>query len=79
MRLIILLFFIGLGAHTSIEWKSKDGSWYALKEFHKTVTENSKPVSNVITNATTAFCVHLMNQSVYKHSNETWKPEFNLV
>lgn len=80
----------GVTGSTKIEWnkeggipilkeKSKDGSWYALKEFHKTVTENSKPVSNVITGATTAFCVHLMNQSIYKHSIETWKPEFNLV
>ena len=59
--------------------KSKDGSWYALQEFYKTITENSKPVSNVITGATTAFCVHLMNQSIYKHSIETWKPEFNLA
>lgn len=80
----------GVTGATKIEWnkdggipilkeKSKDGSWYALSEFHKTVTENSKPVSNVITGATTAFCVHLMNQSIYKHSIETWKPEFNLV
>lgn len=80
----------GVTGATKIEWnkeggipilkeKSKDGSWYALKEFHKTVTENSKPVSNVITGATTAFCVHLMNKSIYRHSIEIWKPEFNLV
>jgi predicted dehydrogenase len=80
----------GVTGATKIEWnkeggipilkeKSKDGSWYALHEFHKTITENSKPVSNVITGATTAFCVHLMNQSIYKHSIEKWKPEFNLV
>ncbi|QNA45353.1 Gfo/Idh/MocA family protein [Lacibacter sediminis] len=80
----------GVTGATKIEWnkeggipilkeKLKDGSWYALKEFHKTFTENSKPVSNVITGATTAFCVHLMNQSIYKHSIETWKPEFNLL
>ena len=80
----------GVTGATKIEWnkeggipilkeKSKDGSWYAMKEFHKTVTENSKPVSNVITGATTAFCVHLMNQSIYKHSIETWKPDFNLI
>jgi predicted dehydrogenase len=80
----------GVTGATKIEWnkeggipilkeKTKDGSWYALKEFHKTVTENGKPVSNVITGATTAFCVHLMNQSIYKHSIEIWKPEFNLL
>ncbi len=80
----------GVTGATKIEWnkeggipilkeKSKDGSWYALQEFHKTVTENSKPVSNVITGATTAFCVYLMNQSIYKHSIETWKPQYNLL
>jgi predicted dehydrogenase len=80
----------GVTGATKIEWnkeggipilkeKSKDGSWYALQEFYKTVTENGKPVSNVITGATTAFCVHLMNQSIYKHSIETWKPEYNLI
>lgn len=80
----------GVTGATKIEWnkeggipilkeKSKDGSWYALQEFYKTITENGKPVSNVITGATTAFCVHLMNQSIYKHSIETWKPDFNLI
>lgn len=80
----------GVTGSTKIEWnkdggipilkeKSKDGSWYALQEFYKSVTEKTMPVSNVITGATTAFCVHLMNQSIYKHSIETWKPEFNLI
>jgi predicted dehydrogenase len=80
----------GVTGATKIEWtkeggipilneKSKDGSWYALQEFHKTINSQTKPVSNVITGATTAFCVHLMNQSIYKHSIEKWKPEFNLV
>lgn len=80
----------GVTGATKIEWtkdggipilneKSKDGSWYALQEFHKTITEQTKPVSNVITGATTAICVDLMNKSIYNHSIETWKPEFNLI
>jgi predicted dehydrogenase len=80
----------GVSGATKIEWtkdggipilneKFKDGSWYALQEFHKTITEQTKPVSNVITGATTAFCVDLMNKSIYNHSIETWKPEFNLI
>lgn len=80
----------GVTGATKIEWtkdggipilneKSKDGSWYALQEFYKTITEQSKPVSNVITGATTAICVNLMNKSIYNHSLETWKPEFNLL
>lgn len=80
----------GVTGATKIEWtkeggipilneKSKDGSWYALLEFHKTITEQTKPVSNVITGATTAICVDLMNKSIYNHSLEIWKPEFNLI
>jgi predicted dehydrogenase len=80
----------GVTGATKIEWtkdggipilneKSKDGSWYALQEFYKTITEQTKPVSNIITGATTAICVHLMNKSIYEHSIQTWKPEFNLI
>lgn len=80
----------GVTGATKIEWtkeggipilneKSKDGSWYALLEFHKTITEQTKPVSNVITGANTAICVDLMNKSIYNHSLEIWKPEFNLI
>jgi predicted dehydrogenase len=80
----------GVTGATKIEWtkdggipilneKFKDGSWYALQEFYKSITEQTKPVSNVITGATTAFCVDLMNKSIYNHSIEIWKPEFNLI
>jgi predicted dehydrogenase len=61
-----------------IKEKGKDGTWYALQEFYKTVTENAKPVSNVITGATTAFCVDMINKSSYNQTIEKWKGEFNL-
>jgi predicted dehydrogenase len=59
--------------------KGKDGTWYALQEFYKTVTEKVQPVSNVITGATTAFCVDMINKSSYNRTIEKWKGEFNLV
>jgi predicted dehydrogenase len=59
--------------------KGKDGTWYALQEFYKTVTENAKPVSNVITGATTAFCVDMINKSSYNRTIEKWKGEFSLT
>lgn len=59
--------------------KGKDGTWYALQEFYKTVTENAKPVSNVITGATTAFCVDMINKSSYNQTIEKWKGEFSLT
>lgn len=59
--------------------KSKDGSWYALQEFYKSITTNAAPVSNVITGAKTACCVSLMNKAIYKNGLEKWQPEFNVV
>lgn len=67
------------GGTSILKEKTKDGSWYALQEFYKTITTNSKPVSNVITGAKTACCVHLMNKAIYKDDIEKWKPEYNVT
>ena len=56
----------------------KDGTWYALKDFHTCITTKKKPVSDVITGATTAFTVHLANNALYSGAIQKWKPEFNL-
>ena len=80
----------GVSGATKIEWnkeggipilkeKSKDGSWYALKEFYKIITEGGKPVSNAITGATTTFCIDMINKSSYNHTIENWKKEFSVV
>lgn len=74
----------GVAGATKIEWrqdggipilkeKTKDGTWYALQEFHKCVTEKKLPTSNVFTGATTAVCVHLANNAIFNHSIEKWK------
>lgn len=79
----------GVAGSTKIVWnkdggipimkeKLKDGSWYALQEFYKSITENIKPVSNVITGGKTAICVHLMNQAIFNHGIEKWKPEYDI-
>ncbi|MDB5193781.1 MAG: gfo/Idh/MocA family oxidoreductase [Segetibacter sp.] len=56
---------------------TKDGTWYALKGFYNCVTNKQQPVSNVITGATTAVCVHLANKSIYNGTIEKWKPAYN--
>jgi predicted dehydrogenase len=56
----------------------KDGSWYALTEFHKCVNTKQMPVSNVITGATTAICVHLANDAAYNKTIKQWKSNYNL-
>jgi hypothetical protein len=79
----------GVAGATKIEWnkdggipiikeKLKDGSWYALQEFYKSITEKIKPVSNVITGGKTAICVHMMNQAIFNHGIEKWKQEYNI-
>jgi predicted dehydrogenase len=78
----------GVTGATKIEWnkdggipmmkeKMKDGTWYALQEFHKCVTQGTTPVSNVRTGARTAVCVHLANESIYSHSIQNWKTSYN--
>ena len=80
----------GVSGASKIEWnkeggtpilkeKTKDGSWYALQEFYKTITTNSRPVSNVITGARTACCVHMMNKAIYKNDIEKWRSEYNFT
>lgn len=56
----------------------KDGTWYALEEFYKAITEKATPVSNVITGGTTAICVHMANQAIYNNTIQYWNNDYNL-
>lgn len=78
----------GVTSATKIEWnkeggipimneKTKEGTWYALQEFYTCVADKTKPVSDVITGATTALCVHMANQAIYGNGIQQWKPEYN--
>lgn len=78
----------GVSGATRIEWNKdggipiikepmKDGTWYALQDFHKCITEKKQPVSNVITGATTAVCVHLGNTAAFSHTTQQWKSAYN--
>ena len=80
----------GVTGATKIEWnkeggipimneKLKDGTWYALKDFYKSVTEKNQPASNVVTGATTAVCVHLANKAAYSGVTQQWKPEYHFA
>ena len=80
----------GVTGATKLEWnkdggipimkeKTKEGTWFALKEFHSSITGNTKPVSNVITGATTAICVHMANNAIYNRSIQNWKSEYSFA
>ena len=79
----------GVAGATRITWNKdggipitqepmQDGTWYALKDFHKAITTKMKPESNVITGATTAIVVHLANKALYSGTIQQWKPDHNL-
>lgn len=58
---------------------TKDGTWYALIDFHKAVKSGTMPDSNVHTGARTAICVHLANQALYNKEIQYWKKEYTEV
>jgi predicted dehydrogenase len=77
----------GVTGATRIEWNkdggipiltgpAKDGTWYALTDFHKCITTRQIPDSNVVTGATTAISVHLANESLYNHTVAHWQPSY---
>lgn len=80
----------GVTSATKITWKSdggialatpgdKDGTWYAIAAFATHIQEKTYPVSNVITGAKAAICVHLANNAAYNHTIEHWQPAYNLL
>ncbi|HWW42492.1 Gfo/Idh/MocA family oxidoreductase [Pedobacter sp.] len=56
----------------------KDGSWYALTDFHKCVTSGEMPTSNVFTGSKTAISVHMINNALFGNAIENWKPGYNV-
>ncbi len=58
---------------------TKDGTWYALKDFYEKVTTATLPDSNVYTGAKTAICVHLANQALYSTQPAYWKKEYSSI
>lgn len=80
----------GVAGATKIEWKkdggipilnekTKDGSFYALRDFHKSVTQNIVPDSNVKTGASTAITVHLINEALFGKSIQNWKDQYTIT
>ncbi|WP_256012449.1 Gfo/Idh/MocA family protein [Desertivirga xinjiangensis] len=80
----------GVTGATKIQWNKdggipilkepmKNGSWYALDAFHNSISTGTKPDSDVVTGAKTAFTVHLINQALFSNSIQTWQSSFDSV
>lgn len=57
---------------------TKDGTVYALEAFYESLTQATKPESNVTTGGKTAISVALANESLYTGEIKSWKPEYNI-
>lgn len=57
---------------------TKDGTWYAFKDFYNKVQARELPDSNVFTGARTAISVHLANQALYEKKISTWDKNYML-
>jgi len=77
----------GVSGATKIVWNqdggtpildkpTKDGTWYALQEFYKSIQTNTIPSSNVHRGANAAICVAMANSAIYNERIEYWKPEY---
>ncbi|RYE36276.1 MAG: hypothetical protein EOP48_29720 [Sphingobacteriales bacterium] len=58
--------------------KMKDGTWYAFSDFHSSIIEKRKPMLDVSHGAHAAIVVHLANESLYSHTVQKWKDEYNV-
>lgn len=78
----------GVTGSTKITWNSdggiailpeatKDGTWYALKDFYDAVKLNKTPDSNIFTGTKTAVAIDLINESAYTNTIKNWLPEYN--
>lgn len=65
------------GGTSILNEPTKDGTWYALEEFYKSIITNTTPSSNVQRGACAAVCVALANQSLYNNTIEYWKESYN--
>lgn len=62
-----------------LDQPTKDGSIYALEDFHRCLVERDVPHSSVSTGGKTAIVVALANQSLYTGEKMVWKPEYDLA
>lgn len=64
------------GGTPILDQPTKDGTWYALQEFYKSIQTNTLPSSNVHRGASAATCVAMANNAIYNERIEYWKEEY---
>lgn len=57
---------------------TKDGTFYALEQFHQCIQTATLPLSNVYTGAKGAICAALGNEALYTGAIQRWIPQYNV-
>ena len=55
---------------------TKDGTFYALEDFYKAITEGKKTASNIDTGTQASICVAMCNEAIYTGEKQFWKQEY---
>ena len=55
---------------------TKDGTFYALEDFYKAITQGKKTASNIDTGTQASICVAMCNEAIYSGTKQLWKQEY---
>lgn len=55
---------------------TKDGTFYALEDFYKAITEGKPTASNINTGTQASICVAMCNEAIYSGNKQLWKQEY---
>ncbi|RZL40831.1 MAG: gfo/Idh/MocA family oxidoreductase, partial [Pedobacter sp.] len=55
---------------------TKDGTFYALEDFYKAITEGKPTASNIKTGTQASICVAMCNEAIYSGNKQLWKQEY---
>ena len=55
---------------------TKDGTFYALEDFYKAITEGKETASNINTGTQASICVAMCNEAIYTGNKQLWKQEY---
>lgn len=55
---------------------TKDGTFYALEDFYKAITEGKPTASNINTGTQASICVAMCNEAIYSGTKQLWKQEY---
>lgn len=59
-----------------LDQPTKDGTFYALEDFYKAITERKQPASNINTGTQASICVAMCNEAIYTGNKQFWKAAY---